>query len=49
MPLLSVIVLARDRAADTRRCLAALRRHTPGPLEVLLYDNASKPAAAIKE
>lgn len=46
MPLLSVIVLARDRAADTRRCLAALRRHTPGPLEVLLYDNASKPAAA---
>lgn len=45
MPLLSVIVLARDRAADTRRCLAALRRHTPGPLEVVLYDNASKPSA----
>lgn len=46
MPLLSVIVLCRDRRADTRRCLMALRRHTPGPLEVLAYDNASSPPAA---
>lgn len=44
--LLSVIILARDRQVDTRRCLEALRRHTPGPLEVLLYNNASAPPAA---
>ncbi|MBI3298064.1 MAG: glycosyltransferase family 2 protein [Elusimicrobia bacterium] len=44
--LLSVIVLARDRQADTARCLDALRRHTSGPLEVLVYDNGSAPGAA---
>lgn len=41
----SIIVLCRDRWADTRRCLAAVRRHTaPGSYELLVYDNASKDA-----
>lgn len=44
--MLSVVVLAHGEAAATRRCLAALRRYTPGDLEVLLVDNASAPAEA---
>lgn len=44
--MLSVVVLARGQASATRRCLAALRRHTPAPVEVLLVDNASGPSDA---
>ncbi|MBI5209726.1 MAG: glycosyltransferase [Elusimicrobia bacterium] len=40
----SVIILARERFDDTRRCLASLWRSTPpGACEVLVFDNASSP------
>jgi len=40
-------VLCRDRWEDTRRCLEAVRLHTPAGLcEVLAYDNASPDGTA---
>ncbi|MBI4349712.1 MAG: glycosyltransferase family 2 protein [Elusimicrobia bacterium] len=45
--MVSIIVLVRNRWADTRRCLRSVRRHTPqGSYELLLYDNHSSAGVA---
>ncbi|TBR18478.1 glycosyltransferase, partial [bacterium] len=41
----SVVLLCRDRWADTLRCLRSLKRHTdPRLYDLLVYDNASRDA-----
>lgn len=40
----SIIIPVRGRLALTRRCLESVLRHTPGPRELIVVDNASGPA-----
>jgi glycosyltransferase involved in cell wall biosynthesis len=40
-PVLSVVVLAWDKADLTRRCLASIRAHTDVPYELIVVDNGS--------
>ncbi len=40
VPSVSVVVCTRDRAADLEKCLEALLRLDPAPLEIVVVDNA---------
>jgi GT2 family glycosyltransferase/Tfp pilus assembly protein PilF len=41
MPLVSIIILTRNRLDVTRECVASIRRHTPEPHEIIFVDNGS--------
>lgn len=41
MPLVSIIILTRNRLDVSRECIASIRRHTPEPHEIILVDNGS--------
>lgn len=47
-PRVTVVVPTRDRPASLRRCLAALARQEPVPLEVIVADDGSRDAAAVR-
>lgn len=40
-PRVSIIIPVFNKWELTRNCLAALREHTPGDIEVIVVDNAS--------
>lgn len=48
-PALSVVVATRDRPAALGRCLEALARQSAAGLEVIVVDDASQDAAAVRE
>lgn len=41
MPLVSIIILTRNRLDVTKECIASIRRHTPESHELILVDNGS--------
>ncbi|KAF0219374.1 MAG: family 2 glycosyl [Geobacteraceae bacterium] len=41
-PLVSIVILTFNQLDYTRECIASIRRHTPGPHEIIFVDNGSQ-------